>query len=521
MQLPYVVTSTKFAYDKIVGLRVAWTRSAVLESRRTFCRMVYDGVADVVTYHDSRCLSNLIRAIVERVFLTSKFEAVPQPKEGAFKKLMWVSSGVAEKIGRCFPKSRLCFCQAYSGAKRLFYLKALQSFDYSPVIKFADSIIKCFVKVEKTNNSIKSDPAPRLISPRNPRYNIELGKYLKFIEHRVYDAIGWMCGGTTVAKGLNAYRRGKLIHNKWKKFTNPVAVGLDASRFDQHCSVEALQFEHSLYLQLFPHDETLKFLLELQLSTTAVGYARDGKVRYTKRGGRCSGDVNTSLGNCFISCALLMQYCKEVNIPTVFINDGDDSVLFLEAENLPKLANLEAWFLNYGFTMKVEEPAYVVEQVEFCQCKPVLNTNGEYTMVRNIRKALEHDLVSNKVRNSKDASAHCAAIKEAGLSLNSGIPVMQSFYQALPDHKTKARLPEYGFRKMVEGMESKIERVTAQSRASFYKAFGITPDSQEHLEHHFCRKIDSSINSKIPGEYTATALKHYPRTRTTLSCYNH
>lgn len=519
MLLPYFVTSTKYAYDTIKGLRVVWTRSAALESKRTFCRMVYDGVADVVTYHDSRCLSNMVRAVVERVFLTSSFEVVPQPKDGAFKSLMWVSSGVASKIGRCFPKSRLLFCQAYSGAKRQFYLRALRTFDKAPIIKFSDSIIKCFVKVEKINFSIKPDPAPRLISPRDPRYNIELGKYLKFIEHRVYDAVGWMCGGTTIAKGLNAYRRGKLIHNKWSKFTKPVAVGLDASRFDQHCSVEALQFEHSLYLQLFPEDSTLKYLLELQLSTTAIGYARDGKVRFTKAGGRCSGDVNTSLGNCFISSALLMQYCKDINIPAVFINDGDDSVLFMESEHLPRLANLEEWFLNFGFTMKVEEPVHEIEHVEFCQCKPVLNCDGEYTMVRNIRKALEHDLISNKVKNSAESLAHCAAIREAGLSLNSGIPVMQSFYQSLPDSKKKAIIPEYGFKKMVEGMEPKVVAITPQSRVSFYKAFGVTPDSQAYLEQHFCRKIGKTITSKIPREYTNTITRAYPRTRTTLSNY--
>lgn len=521
MQLPYCVTRTLFDYNTLKGLRVTWTRSEISTSKRTFCRMVYDGVGDSVTYHDSRCLSNMVRAVTERVFLTSKFEVVPVAKPGIFKTLAWISNGVALNVGRCYPSSRLKFCQAYVGSKRLRYFRALQTFDASPIITCADSIVKMFVKVEKINLSIKSDPAPRLISPRSDRYHIELGRYLKFIEHRIYDAIGKMCGGTTIAKGLNALSRGKLIHYKWRKFVNPVAVGLDAARFDQHCGVEALTFEHSLYRRLFPGDELLSFLLDLQLQTTAIGYAQDGKVRFTKSGGRCSGDINTSLGNCFISSALLLQYCLEIGIPPVFINDGDDSVLFCEQSELHLLDGLSDWFVRYGYTMKIETPVTEIEHVEFCQCKPVKNNDGVYTMVRNIRKALEQDLVSNKVKTQDEALAHCAAIRDAGLALNSGIPVMQAFYESLPTHAKKASLPEYGFTHMVRGMEPKVLPITDESRVSFYKAFNITPGSQLILEDMFCRKINSLITTPVPESNYNTIIRSYPQTRITLTKYLH
>lgn len=463
--------------------------------------MVYDGIIDTIIYPDNRYLTNMIRAVVERVFLTSSFEVVPDPTPGIFEKMSHISDRVAQLVGRQFPRSRVDFVGAYSGQKRVVYQRALNTFVVDPIIKLIDALVKCFVKVEKMNLSTKDDPACRLISPKSPRFNIELGRYLKFVEHKIYDAIGKLCGGTTVAKGLNAARRGRLIHNKWRKFTHPVAVGLDASRFDQHVSADALRYEHSLYLKLFNNCALLASLLMHQITYSVVGYAKDGKLRFQKVGGRCSGDVNTALGNCFLSCSLMYQYCLEKGLKPVFINDGDDTVLFIEKEELPKLDDLAMWFREYGFTMKVEKPVEVIEEIEFCQCHPVMDNEGKYTMIRNLRKALECDLVSNKVRTPLEAKQHCAAIREAGLALNSGIPVMQAFYESLPACKTSFKLPEYGFSMLVKGMISKSRPITPESRLSFYLAFKVTPDAQVLMEQYFCRKISlgiTNISSNIP-----------------------
>jgi len=108
-----------------------------------------------------------------------------------------------------------------------------------------------FVKYEKTDRTTKEDPVPRVISPRDPKYNIQLGRYLKPIEERIFKALGKMFGHPTVMKGMDTDRTASVLHEKWDHFNNPVAIGLDASRFDQHVSLEALKFEHSVYAACF------------------------------------------------------------------------------------------------------------------------------------------------------------------------------------------------------------------------------------------------------------------------------
>lgn len=446
-------------------------------------------------------LSNLVRAVVERVFLNSSFQEVPQAKPGKFEKMDYFTRRVARHVGRPLPRSRIDFVNSYSGSQLKTYTRALHTFNQCPMVTCADALNKCFVKVEKINFSTKVDPAPRLILPKNPRFNIELGRYLKHIEHRVYNAIGKVFGGTTVFKGLNGLQRGRLFNTKARKFQRPAFVGIDAARFDQHTGQSALKFEHSLYHQIYPGDVKLKWLLEQQLVTRAIGYATDGKLRFTRNGGRCSGDMNTSLGNCYISCALVFEYMTSKGVLFEVANDGDDTVIILEASNLHLLDDLTTWFLDYGYTMKVEDPVFELEKLEFCQCHPVKNADGFYTMVRNPRKAFECDLVSNKVTTEAEALAHASAIRESGLSLNSGIPVFQAFYASLPKGGTKAVLPEYGFRHLAQGMESKERKVTPESRASFYLAYGVTPDAQIELEKYFSRGINNSLIHPIDHKF--------------------
>jgi hypothetical protein len=82
------------------------------------------------------------------------------------------------------------------------YQRAVDSLRSEPVRR-DDARIKPFVKAEKINVSKKPDPCPRLIQPRSPRYNVEVGVYLKPLERLVYRAIAKVWGGQTVLK-LNA-----------------------------------------------------------------------------------------------------------------------------------------------------------------------------------------------------------------------------------------------------------------------------------------------------------------------------
>ena len=114
-------------------------------------------------------------------------------------------------------------------------MAAVESLKVSP-IEEKDSYLNAFVKCEKINRTAKLDPAPRIIQPRKPRFNVCLGRYIKPIEHAIYRAIDKVFGSPTVVKGMNATERGLLLARKWARFSDPVAIGIDAKRFDQHVS---------------------------------------------------------------------------------------------------------------------------------------------------------------------------------------------------------------------------------------------------------------------------------------------
>jgi len=443
-------------------------------------------------------LSNLARGVYTRV-LTVKGAPTPQPLEGEFaRRLAGFRSLVVRRFNGAAPVDRNKFVEYYSGRRKTLYSNAVESLLTSGITS-RDARIKAFVKAEFINFDDKPDPDPRVISPRDPRYNVEVGKFLRPVEHQIYAVIARIFGSPTVMKGYNAKQIGAIFKDKWDQFRDPVAVGLDASRFDQHVSVDALKWEHSVYDAIFNSAE-LRKLLSWQLFNDVRGYTKDGKLRYSTKGCRMSGDMNTALGNCLIMCALVHAYLQERGIKASLSNNGDDCVVIMERSNLLRFqSGLSKWFLEMGFNMKVEEPVDYIEGIEFCQTHPVC-VDGEYIMVRNFPKAMAKDCLSLKQLDSKAVCKEwLQAVGDGGLSLTGGVPVCQEFYSSLcraanqiGDVK-RARTTSYrrklakvgltgGMEWLSRGMARKYAPVAESTRFSFYLAFGTTPDQQVSLE---------------------------------------
>lgn len=499
-------TRTTTEYQPTLGpgeeLAVEIRRGIVVPRKFGVIRGIDGG--DDIRMHD-RDVGTLHRSLVERVFgvvKDGKLTPTPQPAPGAVKRLTAFRTAVVRRMPRVAPGTRVDFVNTYRGSKRARVLRAAISLE-TEQIQRKDARLKTFVKAEKTNFTTKDDPAPRAIQPRDPRYNCEVGKYLKFVEHRIYSAVGQVFGSTTICKGLNPKQRGALLWRKWTKFSHPVAFGLDASRFDQHVSVEMLQWEHSVYNALFQSPELAR-LLTWQLLNEGTGYCRDGKIRYKKQGTRGSGDMNTALGNCLIMCALVWTFCKEQGIRAELANDGDDCVLIMEKRDADGIAaKVKSWFLGFGFSMKVDYQTEVFEEIEFCQSHPVL-VDGVPLMVRNPRKAINCDLVSTKALDLLQAKQHLAAVGVCGGVISSGVPVLQRFYQVLRESGTgdgartltSDEYYGYGFTRMAmmtdPDLKVNINAITPETRVSYWRAFGIKPAEQEALEAGFSTiRLDS------------------------------
>lgn len=387
----------------------------------------------------------------------------------------------------------------YVGRKKVIYAAACQSLSYKPVCR-ADAESVSFVKPEK----VPPNKAPRCIQPRDPRYNLELGRYIKHIEHRIYKRIAKIFGdGPTVMKGFNVQQIGRIANGKWNSFSDPVAVGLDATKFDMHVSPAMLGWEHGVYESIFKGDKHLKKLLRWQMNNVGRGYCADGKLKYKVTGKRFSGDMNTALGNCIIMCAMVHAYLKHTGVQGKLMNNGDDCVVFMERSELPKFqTGLEAWFLQLGFRMVAEEPVYDLPCMEFCQMRPILTCNG-WTMVRNIEKALAKDVMCLlPIRSAKEMWEWMGAVGGCGVALCPGVPIMQSFYKRLKELGTlKTKFGDMlhmnsGVRYLVRGELSRETAITAEARYMCWLAWGILPDLQEALEKHYT-SVDVEYGSTV------------------------
>lgn len=465
-------------------------------------------------------IDTLERAVKERVFFVKEgglFVAPPRPPNGHFmSQLRPTYELLSTYLPKTAPLSRRQFAETFRGRKRVIYERAVDSLfveNFSP----RDAEVKVFVKFEKTNFTAKKDPVPRVISPRDPRYNVEVGRFLRPIEERIFKAIANLYGHKTVFKGMNAMKQADLLIEKWNMFRNPVAIGADASRFDQHVSRQALEFESEVFLACFPsqrHRDRLRSLLEMQRQNKCSGYTPNGSLRYVTDGTRMSGDMNTSLGACVIMCCMLHEYARIRGVKIALANNGDDCVIVLEEEDRERFSEgFDEWFRLMGFNMVLEDPVYIFEQIEFCQTHPVWIGPGayDYIMVRDPYNGIAKDtLCMHRWESRKTFLGWLDAVGQGGISLTGGIPIFQEFYSSyIRNGKHWAKCPSvhtWGQRALMKGLDRKYSTVKERTRASFYWAFGLTPCQQIVIEDYYRSMVitmdrSDQVHYQLPMPY--------------------
>lgn len=465
------------------------------KTRRTLRLDGFSGPIDLGVHNNS--LTNALRGVRERVFAVDrgggKFGPPPQPRRGVFRmRLAEFRGQVLRRLGGCTPWTQQEFVESYKGSKRQRYERAVESLRARELSR-RDSHVRAFVKAEAVNFTAKPDPAPRIIQPRDPRYNVMVGPYIKPLEHRLYGAIGRVYGGPTVMKGYNARETAQHIASAWGEFDDPVGVLLDASRFDQHVSHSALKWEHSVYNAVYRSDE-LGPLLRWQLRNYGSVHTRDGSFRYKTRGCRMSGDMNTALGNCLIMCGMVYAYLGELGIRGRLINNGDDCVVIIERKHLRLFqARISTWFLEMGFTMTCDGVATCMEEIEFCQTRPVMTGSG-WVMCRSPYVGIAKDTLNKSPDMGRPLPGYLRwayQVGTAGGALGSGVPVFQAAYAAMRRIGHKCNKAQgfgdmsSGFEHMAARMSLKVVPITQEARVSFWRAWGISPHCQCLLEERF------------------------------------
>lgn len=457
-----------------------------------------------IIHHD--CIHNQIVSVHNRVC-----GVVPQPTKVGLEQVARATVAISHHLPTTVPDDYYVMPSLYSGDKRRRYEEATEQVLEGPISK-RDAGVKMFVKGEKLKmDPNKPNPDPRAIQFRDAKYCVEISRYLKPIEHHLYNLSG-VCKGVppsrVVAKGLNQVERATLFMSKWRNFDDPVVVSLDASRFDKHVSIEMLKLEHRVYIRCC-NDPHFRKLLSWQLRNKC----RTSKgLRYKVAGRRMSGDMNTALGNCVIMIAMLMAWLRDCSKFDI-LDDGDDALVFLERVDLERLlARVESDFLNYGFKVRVEGVFDSPHKVEFCQSKIIEYEVGKYKFIRDPWKVMSTAMAG--ARHWSQLGARRRLVKAVGLCervLNLGVPILQAYADALLRNsgrvmplfmgeessimiRVRRELRTLGLN--LHGVRS--ANITDEARLSFYEAYGVTSEEQITIENKL-----ASWTFDITGMYWA------------------
>lgn len=486
------------------------------------------------------CVTNFIHAVTCRAKLVKRdgiFQPRPPVAPGAsyatvLKALRIARSGlpVRPTHDSLRPLTREQFVAGRPPGLKKVYQRAIDS-QRAAVRGLRDlATLKGFVKVEKSaqpgpsvdGSTISSKP-PRPIQPRDPAFNIELGRFTIPLEKTVFGDIATACNfqhaGETlpvVLKGYNSHQRAAIMRKHWERAGGDgraVALPLDQSGFDAHINELALHFEHSVYSDYYPEQSELARLLTYTLGNKIRACFEDGVVKTRLGAMRMSGDMTTSLGNCLISSSLAYLLLRGFARAS-FVVDGDDTVLFFPMKTLRKISpRVVPHYLRYGFDAVAEEPCAHFEAIEFCQSHPVWDGNS-WRLVRNVFKAIAQDYSGfEELLQDSYFKQFIHAVGSCGMSLCDGIPVLQEFYSFGLRNGTKGRgRMDYrgvGLWRQAKEMGGfrRWTPVTDAARLSFWRAFGVPPHIQELLEDHFkaCTVTTEVVDcSKLPAHHSST-----------------
>lgn len=393
--------------------------------------------------------------------------------------------------------SHLKTAESYSGRLRRRYLEAERSLREDGPVERRDWVLRPFLKAEKVQCTDKK-AKPRMIFPRSPRYNLDVASRLKPFEH-------WLWGvmtlkrlrlGTSklrlVLKGCSPTQRANIIKRKMEMFADCVAFEVDGRAFEAHVGPIHLRREHAVYLTAYPRDGGLQSLLSRQM---ALKGKTESGVRFSREGGRASGDFNTGMGNSIIMLACVVGAMGVFGVPFDLAVDGDNALIFVRGADATRVRQGlgDEVLRTSGQELSIERPVTQLEGVRFGRSAPVLGPHG-WTMVRDPRDVMSKAGGTHRYgRTSKGFLRYLRGVGECELSLARGIPVLQEFALAIlrltEGHK---RLSDSAYEDYLVRGASFVRSdlpvgvpVSAETRRSFAAAFGWETDRQ-HLEERLC-----------------------------------
>lgn len=381
---------------------------------------------------------------------------------------------VKDKVEYVHPVSDSVIIDRATPRKRKLLEQAKISLQQKPFTN-KDGRVRMFLKDDKYH--VMKVGAPRCIQYRSKRYCLPLACYLHPIEKKL---LTWVdASGTVVfAKGRNLVERGRDIEQKFNYFKRPVVTSLDHSKFDAHVNSELLKFEHTFYKSCNSDKDFARLLKMQELN---IGTTKNG-TKYRTPYTRMSGDQNTGCGNSLINYAMTRAILESLSIKHCLYIDGDDFLIFTEKEDSHLID--PGLYKQFGMDTKLDGQANMMEDIEFCQTKPVFN-GVSYTMVRNPVRMLERLQWGVGEFHPKHIVNYLTSIGLCCLSLGMGLPVEQYIGEKLS--KLGGRVVETNLTRVANSMfvrpgKARVICPDIATRLSYERAFGITLQMQQDIE---------------------------------------
>lgn len=378
---------------------------------------------------------------------------------------------------------------SYGGSLRRRYIEAERSLRVDGPLTGRDARLRAFLKAEKVGSA--KDAKPRMIFPRSPRYNLCLASWLKPFEHWLWGFLTAkrLFGGSNtrvVGKGLSPRRRANVIRRKFDAFRDCVCFEVDGKAFEAHVVEGLVRQEHAVYRAAYPGDTGLSRVLDRQRFAGVT----TGGVKFSRRGGRASGDFNTGMGNTLIMLSTCVAVLGSYGIHYDILVDGDNALVFLEGVDSRRVLTSFAQdvFVATGFEMTLEKPVSYVEGIRFGRSAP-LCLGPFWTMVREPWSVLSGAYASHRwLREPFFGRRWVNGVARCELSLALGVPVLQAAaLSVLRQTESRKRVPvealaDYFVVGAYLAGEGDVVEVSREARLSFERAFGMSVAEQLAVE---------------------------------------
>jgi hypothetical protein len=316
--------------------------------------------------HPACCAHDELQGLISRALMP-----VPEPLGNAFDSWPAFIRWLPQPDAAFTPQPVGDWLAHFPKTRRLALERALSRPDGQDAPEFK---VKAFAKAEVY---FKETFDVRLIQGTNLRYQIYTGPFVHSVSKHLASSLVDLYNNEAIdklrvvyASGLDAEGLGQIYTRALEEIPEPVAIEIDASRFDAHVPAKfhiRMSEFYSKYMGSFTSDQAKEMLDVLSKQVSVEGTTMRGGHRYSVEGTRCSGTNDTSLGNSLLSAFIWWRAIRDVT-GVLFVLGDDTLFIGCRDEGEMVLNRVRESYRDCGFVVKSDAAKLHMDatQATFC-----------------------------------------------------------------------------------------------------------------------------------------------------------